>query len=797
MAKSNEIVFPKFHAAQRQIYSTIRANRRTVMRCGRRLGKALAIDTPIPTPSGWTTMGELKEGDVVFDEAGNQCRVTFSTEVQFGRPCNRVVFNDGSVIVADDDHLWLTWDRCARKNAKRNARKVHKMENPKKPYNQAPKIRTTAEIAETISSGSRGDTNHSVENCKPIACDHADLPIPPYVFGAWIGDGLSDGARFVCNDDQIIDEIRREGQNIYKLDQPFMWSMAEPGDGKGKGLHSRTLLGKLRKLGVLKNKHIPNAYLRASENQRLALLQGLMDTDGTAAKEGNCEFTSVKEVIALGFLELALSLGIRATMHEGRAKIDGRDCGPKWRITFSTDLPAFRLKRKLDRQNSRKGSDRNINHRFIVSVERCPSVPVKCIQVDSPSHLYLAGRSFIPTHNTTALEILAGDEAIKGKRVGWFAPSYKLNTPTFSRILNMIRPVVSDKNKTEMIINTDQGGCVEFWTLGDEDAGRSRFYDWVILDEASLVKKGLKQIWEQAISPTLLDRGGSAVMAGTPKGIDPENFFYEACQSADMADKGQSVQVWKEIHMPTWENPMLNAEDVARLQFENPPLVYQQEYCADFVDWSGAAFFAKDRCLIDGEPVDYPARCDSVFAVIDSATKTGKEHDGTAVTFCAIDKTGQRMGLHPLTLLDWDIVQIEGALLETWLPSVFERLEELARMCGARRGSLGVWIEDKASGMILLQQARNRGWNAWPIESKLTSVGKDERAISVSGYVYQRLFKISRYAWEKTVTFKLQTANHFERQFFGYRVGQKDAADDLTDCATYSLAIALGNAEGY
>jgi hypothetical protein len=113
------------------------------------------------------------------------------------------------------------------------------------------------------------------------------------------------------------------------------------------------------------------------------------------------------------------------------------------------------------------------------------------------------------------------------------------------------------------------------------------------------------------------------------------------------------------------------------------------------------AFFARDKLLIDGQPIPYPKHCECVFAVIDTASKTGTDHDATAVTYFARDA---RSGLHPLMILDWDIVQIEGALLETWLPSVFNRLEQLARMVGARCGSLGAMIEDQKSGTILLQQ---------------------------------------------------------------------------------------------
>jgi hypothetical protein len=100
-------------------------------------------------------------------------------------------------------------------------------------------------------------------------------------------------------------------------------------------------------------------------------------------------------------------------------------------------------------------------------------------------------------------------------------------------------------------------------------------------------------------------------------------------------------------------------------------------------------------------------------------------------------------------ILDWDIIQIEGALLETWLPIVFKRLEELAQQCRARGGSLGAMIEDKNSGTILLQQALRRGMPATAIDSKLTAMGKDERALSVSGYVFRGEVKYTEYAYTK------------------------------------------------
>ncbi|MBU9317230.1 hypothetical protein KTD09_20475 [Burkholderia multivorans] len=387
---------------------------------------------------------------------------------------------------------------------------------------------------------------------------------------------------------------------------------------------------------------------------------------------------------------------------------------------------------------------------------------------------------------TTLLERCASKWAYSGLKVGWFGPTYKLNLPTYKRILRTVQPVVYSKSKIDQVIELNSGGCIEFWTLQDEDAGRSRFYDRVIIDEGSLVPKGLRSIWEQAIAPTLLDRKGHAIMAGTPKGIDPENFFYEACTDKTLG--------WREFHAPTASNPMLDPEAVARLKDEYPALVYQQEYLADFVDWNGAAFFSEDSLLVDGEAVDYPTRCDQVFAVVDTALKDGLEHDGTAVTYFARNViTGT-----PLTILDWDVLQIEGALLESWLPTVAQRCEELAAQVGARQGSLGGWIEDKASGIVLLQQAARRSLPFHPIDEKLVDLGKEGRALSVSGYVHRGEVKISRYAHDKVTNYKGQTRNHLISQVCGFRLGTKTPHFmDLLDTFTYGVAISLGDSEGY
>ena len=374
---------------------------------------------------------------------------------------------------------------------------------------------------------------------------------------------------------------------------------------------------------------------------------------------------------------------------------------------------------------------------------------------------------------------------------------------------DMLRPLVEQASRNPPVLRLMNGGRLDFWTLANDIAGRGRRYDRVVIDEAAFGKGGDNTMddstmasWEKGIKPTLYDRNGEALVCSNSAGKDPDNFFYNICTDPKYG--------FTEYHATTLDNPILpmrlsgespsawaerREQVLADLITDNDPLVYRQEYLADFVDWSGVAFFSREKLLDQNQPVSYPEHCDTVFAVIDTASKTGTDNDGTAVTFFALDKQGR----FPLMILDWDIVQIEGALLEVWLPSVFECLEELSRRCGARGGSTGAWIEDKNSGTILLQQALARQMPVHAIESKLTALGKDPRALSVSGYVYRGNVKYTNHAFNKTAVYKQKSRNHLIEQVESFRMGDKEnkREDDLLDTFCYGIAIALGNNDGF
>lgn len=389
---------------------------------------------------------------------------------------------------------------------------------------------------------------------------------------------------------------------------------------------------------------------------------------------------------------------------------------------------------------------------------------------------------------TEFAKTIACSAAIAGQPIGWFAPDYKILSEAFSEIAEALQPCKRSSSRTQGVIRTITGGRIDFWSLENERAGRSRKYRGVIIDEAGFAKANMLKIWQQAIMPTLLDLKGWALALSNTNGVDPDNFLWQICNEPQHG--------FVEYHAPSHGNPFLPVEELERLQRDTPPLVYQQEYLAEFVDWSGVQFFELAKMLDEnGEPVAFPTYLDAVFATIDTAVKTGKDNDATGVIYWGISKT---IGA-PLVLLDWDIAQIEGSLLETWLPTVFQNLEAICKRTRVRLGSIGAHIEDKVSGTILIQQAQRRDLDAHAIDSKLTSVGKDERALSVSGYVYRGEVKICREAYEKVGTYKGATRNHLLTQVLGFRMGDKttNRADDLLDCFTYGIAIALGDNQGY
>lgn len=348
-------------------------------------GRALDPSTPIPTPDGWKKLDEIGVGDKVFDEQGKIRYVTARADWN-DRPCYRVCFKDGTSIIADENHQWVTQNYCER---------MHRYQG---------KIRSTSDIKKSLCRNTvkRGKkiklANHSVSWAGALDYPEQVLPVHPYYLGLWLGDGISRTAAVSCNAWDAEEEAMSIRSCGYST--KIIHNGSKDGNGRlivvkgDKNWDSRGPSVALRMLGLIKNKHIPKAYMQSSRQQRLDLLSGLMDSDGSVNKDGGCEFSNTNMNLIRGVAELVRSLGVGASIRKRKNQCE--KWSDSWAVKFTPPFSPFRLSRKTKKTVCRRAYR---NH-YIVSVDRVSPRRTVCIEVDSPSHLYLAGESMVPTHNS-------------------------------------------------------------------------------------------------------------------------------------------------------------------------------------------------------------------------------------------------------------------------------------------------------------------------------------------------------------------------------------------------------------
>ena len=331
-------------------------------------GKGLSIDEYLPTPDGWKQMKDIEVGDRLFDESGNICNVTYKSPTH-NIDCFKITFDNGFSIVVDKEHRWSVKTRKSG---------VHTL--------------TTEQMYNHLQENTK--IRYEIPLTQPLQLKEQELPIHPYVYGAWLGAGnLEDDIVIIpYKYEQVELEIQKSGYTTYR---DYIDKKVEV-----HGLHS-----KIQKMGI-QSKFIPTQYLRSSYTQRFMLLQGIMDTLGRINMKGACTILSENKQLVEDIRELVFSLGIKANLIQTVEKKFKSSNEPKifYRFTFITAQPIFKLKQRLERVNDSTRSDKT--KRLIRSIERAESIPTQCITVDSPSHLFLATKEFIPTHNTTFLRAI-------------------------------------------------------------------------------------------------------------------------------------------------------------------------------------------------------------------------------------------------------------------------------------------------------------------------------------------------------------------------------------------------------
>lgn len=337
--------------------------------------KGLALDTPLPTPGGWTTMGDVQVGDSLIGSDGTPCTVTAASGVM-SKPCYRITFDDRTSIVCDEDHLWAV-------SSGQSGRLVDS-------------VISASEIAATASN-SQGQSNHRVVNAAPLDLPLVPLEIDPYLIGVWIGDGSRGDGRVT----QDVDS------NLWGILEDMGHRLGAGYQKPGSRAVTRTIYGlrsRLISMGMLGDKSVPASLLRGHREQRMALLQGLMDTDGGWDHRGKrAVFVTVRQDLAEQVRELIVSLGMRCRVTRYMATGFGIS-RPAFQVVFTPAFNVFRARAHL-MGNAWTPPVRS-TRRSISRIEKVDSVPTRCVQVDSIDSTYLCGRQMVPTHNTAKQELV-------------------------------------------------------------------------------------------------------------------------------------------------------------------------------------------------------------------------------------------------------------------------------------------------------------------------------------------------------------------------------------------------------
>jgi hypothetical protein len=552
--------------------------------CGSKFGKAQHIDTPIPTPDGWRVLDNIKEGDFVFNEHGKPTLVEYVTDTMYDHKCYEVVFSDGNKVIADAEHLWVTTTHNARKNIARC--KITKYK---------PETVTTEYIKDTLlhdQGDGRLRPNHSIPCVTaPLQFKEKNLTVNPYVLGFWLGDGSTSSGRMTSGDKSMADSISAEGY-------PAKFTEC----GKKQTINVIGLMKDLRSIGVLNNKHVPNNYLTASPDQRMALLQGLMDSDGTIDSRGHCCFDNTNLSLADAVESLAVSFGIKVNRASRIGKLYGVEKKLCYRVWFTTDLPVFRLKRQLERL---RPIAEKAKRRYIVEVNEVASVPVKCIRVSNPTHLFLCGKGCIPTHNTfaasTALSLAFPIR--KQALFRWIAPVYSQSKIGFKYVKRILPPephVRANESHLSLYMPSNDSQ-IQFFHGQNAESIEGEATAGNILDEAAKMKE---EVYSSVKTTTTVTKG-IIVGISTPKGKN--NWFYRKCMEAKEEmirarfENRRPTKIY--IHAPSWTNPSVSMDIINDAKRTMPERLWKQYYCADFLA-DGSCFSNLAACY-DSEYLDF------------------------------------------------------------------------------------------------------------------------------------------------------------------------------------------------
>ena len=570
-------------------------------------GKELALDTLIPTPKGFKKLEDLVVTDEILDENGNICRITYKSDIYFNHNCYKITFKCGEEIIAGENHWWVA-------------------STPNQRWKNKESLYTTKELYEKHKQLQKQKNSRflSIKNTKPLKLPKKEYMIEPYILGLWLGDGSSSGYIFTTKDKDLLIPFKNEYEVRYVSKYDY---------------YVKGLAKDLRKYNLINNKHIPIEYLRGSYEQRLELVQGLMDKDGSIDKNGKCEFIQKNYNIVKGLQELLFTLGIESKINETCKKSQTmKEKNKYYRITFRTTLPVFKLKRKKERIPNKIRKDKY--SQSIINIEKINTVPTQCISVDSPNNMFLCGENFIPTHNTYILTALALQYAFEKKyRCLVVRKNYQDLIAVSSIFDNIIDWTTGLENviirKTAPLkVKFKSGAEIHFLSF-DRPESRNKLrgtsFHRIIVDESSQIdEEVLRYLYRSLRKPKDDPIPLSTIFASNPLGVSNQ---YHINEFVD--DKAPNPYV----SLGYTDNPYIDVESYEKSLMELPLLDRISQMMGD---WKARL---EDGLLISGEDFDavrlQEMPCDSVFNLVSiDFASTGK--DNTALTSICLGNNGNK-----------------------------------------------------------------------------------------------------------------------------------------------------------
>ena len=391
---------------QGEIFNTItrggRKGKLYIRSAGSGIGKCVPNYIKIPTPNGWTTVGEVKVGDYLFDRHGKLTKVLAIYPQKERKQVYKVYFKSGRVAECCNEHLWSYYsnlnDKAPNKLITSTLQEI--FDNPKGLKNN------------------KGEYRWSVPICEPVQYSEKQYSIDPYVMGLILGDGSfryqnsSKSFSFSSNDEELVEQIKiRMNYTLYKEHKgTYSWNF-ESAFKNHKNVWVEDILKDYPELWNKKSeeKFIPQDFLMGSVEQRFDLLAGLLDTDGSIDDKGRINFSTVSPILRNNIIELCESLGMTCSYITDK-RLNKYTTGEAYSVHIQAKkedkIKMFKLKRKLqkakDYLNNNKRSERR-DRDSIVKIEATDIyTDMTCFYVDNEEHLFLMN-DFITTHNTRSM----------------------------------------------------------------------------------------------------------------------------------------------------------------------------------------------------------------------------------------------------------------------------------------------------------------------------------------------------------------------------------------------------------